>query len=259
MSSSYPKGKQNSRYRAAERKRKFYGNRYVKKDNKKIAAVSVTDKQSTTSSPQEDMTIDLSHRYRIIEFNTVFNSLADTLCCKSCKQTVKFEDSAHEGFAWKLVVSCRCADRSIDSGPQIDKDSEINRRMVFVTRLLGVNFEGINMFSNLMELSDGFSREAYDGIVECINCLAPKTVQVATDITNQIIDGGYSSILRLMKWSVGLTIGYYSSKYAKKLDEERKEQQEYQELNMCVVKDEWLEEEESSLFRGTAGGQPLEK
>lgn len=55
------------------------------------------------------------------------------------------------------------------SGPYINNGFEVNRRIVFVMRLLGIVLQGINLFSNLMDLGEGLSKTAYDSILEHIH------------------------------------------------------------------------------------------
>ena len=93
-----------------------------------------------------------SHTYKIIEFVTVFTALSQILICYKCKQSVHFEESGQRGLGFKIVVSCRCDHTEINSGPFIHNGFEINRRIVFIMRLLGIAREGINVFCNLMDM-----------------------------------------------------------------------------------------------------------
>lgn len=86
----------------------------------------------------EDVRTNPLHAYRIIEFLTVFTALSDILICSVCKQRVNFNESGHRGLGFKIVVTCRCGNREINSGPLIHTDYEINRRLVLVMRFLGV-------------------------------------------------------------------------------------------------------------------------
>jgi len=97
------------------------------------------------------VTYNLLHTYRIIEFFTVFSALADMLICKQYKQSVKFEESGTRGFGFKLVVKC-CGRAEINSGSFINTGFEINIRIVFVMQLLGIGREGINIFSDFMNM-----------------------------------------------------------------------------------------------------------
>ncbi|XP_029169169.1 uncharacterized protein LOC114939099 [Nylanderia fulva] len=59
-----------------------------------------------------------------------------------------------------------CGRREIQSGPLINTGYEINRRIVFVMRLLGIAREGINVFCGLMDISAGLAKSTYQNIVE---------------------------------------------------------------------------------------------
>ena len=49
---------------------------------------------------------------------------------------------------------------------------KINRRVVFVMRILGVAREGLNIFCNLMDISAGLSQSAYDKIMRHVHTAA---------------------------------------------------------------------------------------
>lgn len=50
----------------------------------------------------------------------------------------------------------------------LNNSYEINRRIVFVMRLLGIAREEINIFCNLMDIVQGINRTAYTNIVQYI-------------------------------------------------------------------------------------------
>lgn len=102
------------------------------------------------------------HCYKLIDFFTVFTALSELLLCRECKQTVKFEESGNRELGFKIVLLCRCGRRDINSGPFINNEFKINRRIV---RLLGVARKRINIFCNLMDMCDGLSETAYNKII----------------------------------------------------------------------------------------------
>lgn len=167
--SSYPKSKASERYRVAEpKKRKFHGHR------KNSSLDSSSDLYSSSSSASgkklattdHDVSFSSGLAYRIIEFYTVFNVLADILVCKSCKQKIRFEETAARGLGFKLVVVCKCGKSFAQSGPLVETTYEINRRIVLVMRLLGVGMDGINLFCNFMDICKGISQSSYDRVIE---------------------------------------------------------------------------------------------
>ncbi|XP_067208105.1 uncharacterized protein [Linepithema humile] len=110
------------------------------------------------------ITLDPIFCYRIIEFFTVFTALSDILVCRNCKQNIKFEETGIRGLGFKIVVKCKCGSRNINSDPLINTGYEINRRIVFVMRLLGVGRQGLQLFCNYMDICSGISEDTYNRI-----------------------------------------------------------------------------------------------
>jgi len=164
--SSYPKGDKSSSDRSAKpRKRRFHGNRFTSEpDNAECNTSSSAKKLATAST--KNIIVHPGHCYRIIEFLTVFLAISDIVICRYCKQNITFAESGHRGLGFKIVLSCMCGRREINSGPLINTGYEINRRIVFVMRLLGVGREGINVFCGLMDICQGLAKSTYDKIVQ---------------------------------------------------------------------------------------------
>lgn len=148
------------------RKRRFSGNQHTKDDGAPRGESTSAKKLNTAQS--EEITVYQSHCYRILDFITVFTALSDLLVCKECKQSVSFAQSDNRGLGFKILLSCQCGRRQINSSPFINNGYEINRRIVFVMRLLGISREGINLFCSLMDLGKGISRNAYYTILQHI-------------------------------------------------------------------------------------------
>lgn len=173
--SSHPKGDHETKERRSRpRKRKFHGNQHDDKqsDNNEARSASAKKLDSSTS---ENVTVNPLHFYRVIEFFTLFTALSDILICRNCKQNVKFEETGIRGLGFKLVVKCKCGSRHINSSPLINTGFEINRRIVFVMRLLGIGRQGLNLFCNYMDIGSGIAEETYNRIVSHIH-VAAKTV-----------------------------------------------------------------------------------
>ena len=118
------------------------------------------------SATTDDVIIYPSHCYRIIDFVSVFLAISELVICNSCKQRITFVESGHRGLGFKIVLSCKYGKREIQSGPLSHTGYEINRRIVFVMRRLGVAREGINIFCGLMDISQGLAKSTYDQIVQ---------------------------------------------------------------------------------------------
>lgn len=164
---SYPKGSKEEVKRAVKsRKRKFCGNQFSDNDGNTLGQSATARKLSTATN--KDLCITPAHFYRIVEFMTVFGTLSQFFICKTCIQAVQFKEAGHRGLGFKLVVECRCDQQFINSGPFINNGFEINRRMVFVMRLLGIGRDGLNLFCGLMDIGTGLSKSMYDSVVEHI-------------------------------------------------------------------------------------------
>ena len=136
-------------------------------DEEEANTSSSAKKLSTAST--DNIIVTPTHCYRIIKFVKVFFALAEMLICRTCKQSISFEESGHRGLGFKIVVSCVCGRREINSGPLVNTGYEINRRIVFVMRLLGIAREDINVFCGLMDLSQGLAKSTYNKIVQHIH------------------------------------------------------------------------------------------
>nr|XP_012232820.1 PREDICTED: uncharacterized protein LOC105678232 [Linepithema humile] len=137
----------------------------------------------------------------------------------------------HHFEAWdSRFASNACGEKFINSSPFTNEAYEINRRMVFVFRLLGVVKEGINLFCNLMDMSSGLTVNTYYVCLDNIhlavssvyNVILKKAIEEknpknkdAGNIENHLTvsgDGtwkqrGYSSL-----FGVSTLIGKYSKK-----------------------------------------------
>lgn len=183
MSRKVPKD--NLNYRPARpRRRKYEGNQFscvedintVEESNDEEASASAKKLKKSL----DDIIINPSFCYRIIEFISVFSALADILVCSKCKQKVSFGESGEKGLGFKLSVTCKCGTVLIPSSPFILNAYEINRRIVFAMRLLGVAREGIHIFCGIMNLGTGISQHAYDRIIQHIHVSVKKLFEVST-------------------------------------------------------------------------------
>lgn len=165
--SSYSKGSnETTAHSSKPRKRTSDGNQFSDDRGQPIGESASARELSTPSVT--DNNANTLHCYKIIDFVTVFTALSTMLICAECEQNVKFEESGSHGLGFKIVVLCRCNPRVISSSPTINNDYEINRRIVFVMRLLGIGRDGINLFCGLMDICGGLSAQAYTHIMKHI-------------------------------------------------------------------------------------------
>ncbi|EZA47079.1 hypothetical protein X777_16771 [Ooceraea biroi] len=179
----YPKAKHGeSQCASRSTKRHFQGNQYMEKSDETEQSTSAKKLKTAIS---DNIVYNPQHTYRIIEYFTVFTTLAQMLICKECKKSMQFEETGIRGFGFKLIVKCTCGRTEINSGPLIHTGYEINRRLVFVLRLLGIGREGINIFSGLMDIGQGIAIGTYDRIVRHMHEVAKS---VFDHLTEKVVD-----------------------------------------------------------------------
>lgn len=158
------------------KKRRFSGNRHT---SEKETSHASTSAQKLKNSRDTEITIDSMHGYRIINFISVFSTLSALLKCKECESDVKFKVKGEQGLGFKLCVVCDCGPTEIESSPKISNQSfEINRRIVFVMRLLGIGLQGINLFCGMMDLGQGMTNSTYYACLENVLTAAKATTDV---------------------------------------------------------------------------------
>lgn len=162
-----------SNYRSSRPRRwRYSGNQFTNIQNAEEeevpgdAGVSAPAKKLKASV--SDIVVNLSFCYRIIEFVSVFSAISDIVICRRCKQKLSFGQSGERGLGFKISIKCMCGTMLIDSGWFIHNSFEINRKVVFAMRLLGVAREGINIFYGIMDLGQELSKKSYESIVQHI-------------------------------------------------------------------------------------------
>jgi len=227
--SSYTKvSPENRSYRPSRpRKKHFRGNQFS--DESDQIGPNTSKKKLLTAS-SETLPVVQIHCYRIIQFVSVFTVLSDLLICRECKQNVTFSEANYRGLGFKILLSCRCGRQEINSGPFINNAYEINRRIVFFMRLLGIARERINLFCNLMDLGSEISKNAYSGILQHIynasklvfEYLCKKAVEeekrqnIERERSENILkvsgDGTWKKRGFSSHYGITILIGYYSGK-----------------------------------------------
>lgn len=156
------------------KKRKYQENQHSDEVGTDYTSASAA-KLEKSNDTSFDVSVKQNKGYAIIEFFLVFTMLEQFMKCKTCNSDVSFSKYGQRGLGFKVNVSCDCGDRKIDSCPMIGTGYEINRRLVFVMRLIGVGIHGINLFCGLMELSQGMNNTVYYSIIDSIG-VAVRTV-----------------------------------------------------------------------------------
>ncbi|KYN07998.1 hypothetical protein ALC62_01024 [Cyphomyrmex costatus] len=157
------------------KKRKFGGNQFTSK--KSTASTSASAKKLSKNSDFE-VNVDQTLSYCIVNFG-LFLVLQDILICKMCKKDIKFSKRAEKGLGFSLSVQCKCDyEVSIPSSPKTNQAYEINRRIVFSMRLLGVGLHGINTFLRFMDIGKRFTEGTYYYLVNHIHTAVKGVTQI---------------------------------------------------------------------------------
>lgn len=103
---------------------------------------------------------DSKSEYRILNFISVFAAIATFVKCKECGGNIKFETAQTRGLGFKIAVLCEnCTPRFVLSSPFVRHSYEINRRFIFVMRLLGIGLRGCKKFCGLMDMPPFLAQE----------------------------------------------------------------------------------------------------
>lgn len=162
------------------KKRSFRGNQHTAEENTDFVSTSA---QKLQGEDDCEVNFDPIHSYSLLSFYLVFTSLQAMVKCKLCNGDIEFLKRSQQGLGFKLCVKCPCKETLINSCPMIKNAYEINRRLVFVMRLLGIGKSGLELFCSLMDLGRGLSNQAYYSIVEhihiAVNAVAKNIFQKA--------------------------------------------------------------------------------
>lgn len=158
------------------RKRSFRGNRHTNETERDHAS---TTAKKLRESGDCDVSVNLAHGYRIINFVEVFSAISLLVKCKNCDKDVEFNVTGEQGLGFKISVECNCNRSEINSCPKIvNKSFEINRRLVFAMRLLGVGLKGINLFCGMMDLGHVLAINTYYACLHNVWIAAKATYDV---------------------------------------------------------------------------------
>ncbi|XP_014483532.1 PREDICTED: uncharacterized protein LOC106749019 [Dinoponera quadriceps] len=129
-----------------------------------------TSAKKLSANNSDDIEVNPSVGYRMIDFLTVFTAISQVVVCKKCKSDVEFTETGNRGLGFKIVITCKECDKVfVPSCSFIDKAYEINRRIILAMRLIGVGLHGIHKFCAFMDLPRPIFHSFYDSVVKCIH------------------------------------------------------------------------------------------
>lgn len=208
------------------------------------ASFTSTSAKKLKNQDEIDVPEDATLQYAFIDFFLVFSTLSTFVKCsnvinengekKVCDGKVEFKQCAKVGLGFKIMVDCeKCEPRYILSSQKIGLMYEINRRFIFIMRILGLGLAVCNKFCGLMDISCSFlNQSTYNFYISkihtCVKTVAEKLFSLAAkeeknltckengveDTTDVTVSGdgtwkkrGFSSL-----YGVATLIGYYSGK-----------------------------------------------
>lgn len=151
------KGNKNSKVHC-KKKVVFHNNQFTSKSD---TAFKSTSAKKLSENKSYEVNQDQTSLYCIISFLDVFLTLAFMVKCKICDGDINFTRNGIKCLGFKINLECKCGVRIIDSCKMINTGYEINRRIVFVMRLIGVGLNGLQIFCSLMDLCSKFNPTSY--------------------------------------------------------------------------------------------------
>lgn len=102
------------------------------------------------------------------------------MICKKCQSEIEFQPSNYRGGSFKNVMNCKCeSPLKINLCPMIKNSAEMNCRLIFVMRLLGIGYEGLNIFCSLMDMFHRVSKISYYARLKNIHTAASVAYDIA--------------------------------------------------------------------------------
>lgn len=158
------KGDRSKPNRVSRPKKRKYLDNLIPAEND-TAPTSASAKK-IRNNPSFASSCDETNTFVILAFASVFGTLSNLLKCKKCDGDIRFEKSSVVGLGFFLNVICSCSEEKVPSCPRIGRNWEINRKLFFVMRLLGIGFHGVDLFCSMMDLCRGVPTGTYYSVME---------------------------------------------------------------------------------------------
>lgn len=157
-----------SRSRKRQKHHKLMGNRLTK-NLEAEKDTTFTGASAKKIRLDDQISSNASHFYVILAFSSVFGTLSQFVKCKKFDGDISFERSHNTyGLGFQLHAICDCSEEKINSCPKIG-DVCVNRKSVFVMRLLGVGIHGINLFCSMMDITSTISNKTFYATMENVS------------------------------------------------------------------------------------------
>lgn len=219
------KGHKHSSGYVRSRTKRFQGNQFTVEQDTSYASTSFEKLKDV-----DEICINPGSYYVILNFLNVFNYLSTIVKCKECNSDVNFTRTNERGLGFKLNITCQCSSRRVESCPLINQAYEVNCRIMYVMRLLGLGLQGVNLFCGMMDLSVGFGNSTYYAFLQNLHTASKavfeavrqksvkeeikKNAEMSNESTHLSVSGDGSWKKRGFSSLFGITslIGTYSKK-----------------------------------------------
>ncbi|GFW52522.1 uncharacterized protein TNCV_404501 [Trichonephila clavipes] len=189
------------------RKRKrFHANQYTRNvsDTLAVDCISASAKKLCKENylDKEVRNSNQSNGYRMINIDILLSELSKYLICPNCNTKVVLKEKILYGLVSEFYVECySCSTLTTFKSSSViasSKDYEVNTRITYAMRTVGLGFCGIKNFYTAMDLPSPVSQKSYERIMRKIN-LASREVaddsmkmlrkkNVIGDVTGKVID-----------------------------------------------------------------------
>lgn len=161
-----------------KKKRRFQGNQHVQSEIldpiASCLSSSSAKKLRLEYSVDENKTIsNEKNGYRVINIDTLISELSNYMVCTHCKSKAVLKERILFGLVSEFYVECSsCSTLStFKSSPVLkssNHDYEVNVRIIYAMRTLGLGLYGIKNFCTAMDMPQPVSQKSYDRILKNI-------------------------------------------------------------------------------------------
>ncbi|GFW16319.1 uncharacterized protein TNCV_4264841 [Trichonephila clavipes] len=160
------------------RKRKrFHANQYTRNvsDTLAVDCISASAKKLCKENylDKEVRNSNQSNGYRMINIDILLSELSKYLICPNCNTKVVLKEKILYGLVSEFYVECySCSTLTTFKSSSViasSKDYEVNTRITYAMRTVGLGFCGIKNFCTAMDLPSPVSQKSYERIMRKIN------------------------------------------------------------------------------------------
>lgn len=160
------------------KKRRFHGNQHVQ--NKTLDPTASCSSSSSAKKVRLNYPVDENktvsnekNGYRIINIDSLISELSNYLICSHCKSKAVLKERIVFGLVSEFCIECNfCSTLStFKSSPVLkssNHDYEVNVRIIYAMRTVGLGLQGIKNFCTAMDMPQPVSQRPYDRILKNI-------------------------------------------------------------------------------------------